>query len=493
MNITQDLSMNHTEKGQYTFFTEEEGRAFTKALRDADCRKDTPLTHNACRMAGVYGQGKAICPFHDGKKQTAYEKKIYLPSLLPLEEYDRIIVLLSGGKDSIACTLKLLEMGTDGSGALLRDGQGKTVKDKMELWHHDIDGGAEKEMDWPVTKAYVRAFAGATGLPLRLSWRDGGFYGEIYRVGASYPVMYEDQGGIVTVPLTRKQKRSMELRAQLLRESLGETEKQAAARELQEYGFRRKWPAKNASLATRYCSSVLKIDVCGAVLRNLDACPELESLGARRRRFPSKADAHSGRWRSGALKAQVCSSVIADMPRSRNSRILIVSGERRGESVGRSRYNEMELHRANADSPKGTAHRTVHLWRPVIDCTERDVWEILKRHCVIPHPAYRLGWNRCSCLACIFSLPCHMAGLKELFPERYKMLRETEIDLNFTIDNKKNLDEYIEGAVSCVYHGDADAIRQATTGEYAPAEIFCPPGLWQFPAGAFHGAEGGPC
>jgi len=30
-------------------------------------------------------------------------KRILLPELLPLEEYDLVAILLSGGKDSVAC------------------------------------------------------------------------------------------------------------------------------------------------------------------------------------------------------------------------------------------------------------------------------------------------------------------------------------------------------------------------------------------------------
>ena len=58
-------------------------------------------------------------------------------------------------------------------------------------------------------------------------------------------------------------------------------------------------------------------------------------------------------------------------------KILIVSGERRGESAGRSKYNEMEVHRTNAEK---RSHRTVHQWRAVIDYSEKDIWEVLKRH-----------------------------------------------------------------------------------------------------------------
>jgi hypothetical protein len=66
---------------------------------------------------------------------------------------------------------------------------------------------------------------------------------------------------------------------------------------------------------TRWCSPYLKIDVAATVLRNLETVKE-------------------------------------------NSKVLICSGERRGESKGRSKYNEMEIYfRANAEKK---LKRTVH-------------------------------------------------------------------------------------------------------------------------------------
>lgn len=119
-----------------------------------------------------------------------------------------------------------------------------------------------------------------------------------------------------------------------------------------------------------------------------------------------------------------------------DKKILIVSGERRGESAGRSKYNEMEIHRTNAEAK---AHRIVHQWRCCIDYSEKDVWELLKRHYINPHPCYRIGWNRCSCMMCIFSTPRLFAGVKELFPDDYAALRHDEEVLGFTLDNKKIL------------------------------------------------------
>lgn len=250
-----------------------------------------------------------------------------------------------------------------------------------------------------------------------------------------------------------------------------------------------KFPAKSADLSKRWCSAYLKICVADTVVSNLDRFGELEKLGGKRLKFPAKGGTHQGRWCSGNLKAAVQDSVTSSLEKTRvNKKILIVSGERRGESAGRSKYNEMEIHRTNAEK---RSHRTVHQWRAVIDYSEKDVWEILKRHRVNPHPCYRIGWNRCSCAMCIFSTPSLFAGIREMYPKEYEELRQDERILGFTLDNKKCLNDFVGNAESCVYWQDRAAVHSIQTGSFSAEEVYVDD--WQYPAGAFHGAEGGPC
>ena len=115
----------------------------------------------------------------------------------------------------------------------------------------------------------------------------------------------------------------------------------------------------------------------------------------------------------------------------------------------------MEIHRTNATA---RAHRLVYQWRSVIDWDEAQVWEIIKRWHIAPHPCYAAGWNRCSCAMCIFSLPRHWAGIRELFPDWVSAVEEDERILGFTLDNKMALAEYIGDAVSCVCHDDPKAL-----------------------------------
>lgn len=437
-------------------------------IKDSECTPDTPVILGK-QEKPIYGNGVRLKPRVKGRCDSEHFKKIYLPRLLPPEEYDLIVVLISGGKDSVACYLKLIELGVP--------------KEKIEFWHHDIDGGhPTRRMDWKCTQNYVKALADAEGVKLRVSYRVNGFFGELYRIGASEPIEWidPDTGEIRQCKLSSNYLKCRELKEQAT-EEMEEL--------LKQYGYRMKFPAKTGDLSRRWCSAYLKICVADTVVSNLDRLGELEELGGKRHKFPAKGGTHSGRWCSGNLKAAVQDSVTANLEETKHDKkILIVSGERRGESAGRSKYNEMEIHRTNATAK---AHRVVHQWRCCIDYSEKDVWELLKRHHINPHPCYRIGWNRCSCMMCIFSTPRLFAGVKELFPDAYASLRHDEEVLGFTLDNKKNLDEFIGDTPSCVCWNDKKAIHSILTGEFGTEDIYTE--NWNYPVGAFHGADGGSC
>ena len=93
---------------------------------------------------------------------------------------------------------------------------------------------------------------------------------------------------------------------------------------------------------------------------------------------------------------------------------------------------------------------------------------------------------------CIFSTPSLFAGIRELYPEDFELLKQDEQILGFTLDNKYDLDTFVGDTRSCLYRGDIPAIHSLITGEFGTDDIYVT-GDWMYPAGAFHGAEGGPC
>lgn len=177
-------------------------------------------------------------------------------TLLPLRYYDRILVMFSGGKDSTALVLHMLDL-------MQRAGMSK---DRLELWHQLVDGSPEEPgfMDWPVTHAYCDAVAAALDLPIRYQWRDGGFEREMLRDGTP------------TAPVTVQH-------ADGTRETRGGTGPA---------GTRRKFPQVSGDLSVRWCSAYLKIDVAARVIA---ADPRFKSgrvlivTGERREESPGRA------------------------------------------------------------------------------------------------------------------------------------------------------------------------------------------------------------
>ena len=315
-----------------------------------------------------------------------------------LSYYDKIIVSYSGGKDSTAMVLYLLENGAK--------------REQMELWHQCVDGRGDtcrSFFDWPSTDGYVKQMAKHLNISLSYQWREYGFYGELYRENQrTNDVRFERYGVSGHLPSSPYGKESTRL----------------------------KWPAKTASLNTRWCSAYLKIDVASRALTN--------------------------------------------MPDLKGKRILFVTGERREESAARSKYKESELHRTNSKS------RLVHHWRPVIEWKESQIWEIMQKHTIMPHPAYYLGFPRLSCRSCIFLSKDHWATLKEVSPEVISMISDVENDLNFTLDNKFKINELSRMGKSLLTEENHKYIKMAVSEFNHKITT----NNWILPAGAF-GSGGG--
>ena len=97
-------------------------------------------------------------------------------------------------------------------------------------------------MDWPNTTSYCRAVTRALGVPLYLSWKEGGFRREMMRDGTpTAPICFETPEG-----------------------TLGKVGGNGPP------GTRLRFPQVTADLKQRYCSSYLKIDVMAALIRNQD-------------------------------------------------------------------------------------------------------------------------------------------------------------------------------------------------------------------------------
>lgn len=154
-----------------------------------------------------------------------------------LLSYDRYLVQFSGGKDSTACFLHLVEQGVP--------------EEKIELWHQLVDGRGKTWMDWEITEAYCRAFAEAFGVPIYFSWKEGGFRREAFRENArTAPTTFELPGGTTKTIGGGRGKESTRMR----------------------------FPQISPDLSVRWCSAYLKIDICASAIRNQARFNDLRTL-----------------------------------------------------------------------------------------------------------------------------------------------------------------------------------------------------------------------
>lgn len=308
--------------------------------------------------------------------------------------YDRYVVFFSGGKDSIACVLTLLDLGISPS--------------KIELHHHIVDGReGSRLMDWPVTTDYCRSFAKALNLAIYFSWREGGFEQEMLRdKSRTRPVLFETDEGVKSVGGTRGK-----------------------------LGTRNKFPQITADLSRRWCSSYMKIDVGAALLINQE--------------------------------------------RFQHGRTLVVTGERAEEGRSRAKYHQEEPHRTDLRNGKRKKRHIQH-WRPVHTLTEVEVWSLLAKHKIVPHPAYFCGFARASCLSCIFGSKNQWATLKKFMPEHFSRIADYEKLFGITIHRHMTISD--QATVGVPYKVEDQYLQLAMSDTYE-GEIFTD--TWTMPAGAF--------
>lgn len=316
-------------------------------------------------------------------------------TLLPLRQYDYIIVAFSGGKDSTACSLHLAHLGVP-----------------FEHWHQDVDGGTPF-MDWPITTAYVKAYGRAFGITTRLQCREGGFLREMLRDGhPTAPVKFQ-LNGIGKIGTAGGRGRP---------------------------GTRRKFPQVSASLKTRWCSAALKIDPCATAINN--------------------------------------------DPRFKNAKVLLVTGERRQESSNRANYASVERHKST------TLSRRVDQWRPILEWTEEEVWSIIERNRVRPHPAYSLGWGRLSCMSCIFGTPDQWAAIQDLDEDAFERIAGYEEAFGYTIHRKESVRQLAARGRSYVPR-NTKLRGLALSRDYRPEWIVLRDDeTWKLPKGAYKMAGG---
>ncbi len=391
------------------------------------------------------------------------------------DDVDAVIVQYSGGKDSLAALLWVLKSGAP--------------KSKIQLWHQNVDGAVGSDnvasFDWPVTHQYLEATSAHFGLPLYLQFIEEGFAGELVRIGKhSAPMWAQDKTPRGSVRwITTGQRR-------------------AGALEGRRFGV----PAQIPDMRKRWCSAVLKIEPSRWAQRELTRERLVGERGrtspgmlapSRFKRSKSRLERIERMFRSlrrqGIGEAQA--RKIAERPQ-----FLVVTGERRSESANRAMYHTVE-------PEPGVANQTrlAVRWRPVLHLTDEEVYSLIREAELQVHPAYELGYGRCSCYGCIFAGAREFRTMAAVNPKVFRRLAALEKQLKamgrprWTLkgDDRKQPDlaaviaqtEPFERTFWFQHFTEKAAGRVPFTKE----DMHRPKGFsWTLPLGYLSGGSGGP-
>ncbi len=115
----------------------------------------------------------------------------------------------------------------------------------------------------------------------------------------------------------------------------------------------------------------------------------------------------------------------------------------------------------------------------------------MRRHGIVPAPAYRLGWSRLSCLGCIFGGPDQWASLRAIAPQWFERIAAYEDRFGRTIQRHCGIRALAaRGRPYTAALTKPDLVHQALSTEWSQ-RVRVASRDWQLPAGAF-GHGGGP-
>ena len=193
-----------------------------------------------------------------------------------------------------------------------------------------------------------------------------------------------------------------------------------------------------------------------------------------RLKFPAVAADLRTRWCSACVKIDVMRRIIPVLyPTGEH---VVCTGERRQESANRAKYHRTEPH------PCSTQSRSVTAWRPMLEWSEQQVWKIIQRWGIQPHPCYELGYSRCSCQICIFGSDDVWATNAELSPQKIDYIERREQQFGFTLYNGQTIREKVAKGTSFLTPQNKEKWAAQALGQFT-APIYN--SNWKTPQGAY--------
>ena len=135
-----------------------------------------------------------------------------------------------------------------------------------------------------------------------------------------------------------------------------------------------------------------------------------------RGRFPSLTP----RFCTGDLKIEPINKQVLN-PMRRSGSVVRWQGERREESLSRKKLPAFLKIR-----DAGNSMHPVVIYRPLLDWSAGQVFDLHRKHGLDPNPLYKMGMRRVGCFPCIFAVKSELRAINIRFPEAFDKIMEWE-------------------------------------------------------------------
>lgn len=142
-------------------------------------------------------------------------------------------------------------------------------------------------------------------------------------------------------------------------------------------------------------------------------------------------------------QSKLLTRLAAQTGRGRRVRILQCMGMRAGESPARAKLRPFYLDKRTSNTKK-----TVHIWLPIHDLTEQQVWADVKASGVRYHWAYDLGMPRLSCCFCIYAPKAALVLAAKHMPDLARDYAAVEKEVGYSFRKELPMAEVIKLAES---------------------------------------------
>ncbi len=157
--------------------------------------------------------------------------------------------------------------------------------------------------------------------------------------------------------------------------------------------------------------------------------------------FPDAARRYCTSDHKRAQGRKLLTQIVRELHTGQQVRLLQCMGFRREESPARRKKIPFRF-----DLAASNGRRHVDEWLPILDWSEREVWERIERAGTRHHRAYDAGMPRLSCSFCVLASRAALVRAAQLRPELAQEYADIERSIDHRFRKDLSMSEIIEAA-----------------------------------------------